>query len=459
MSSEKFTKKGMFATMVLGALISSFMATVMSTVLPSIMISFDVPASQAQMVTSLYSLVSGIVVIATAIIIKNVPTRKLFLISMCVFTFGILLCAVAQSFGMLLLGRIIQGIGYGVLVSLTQVVILTIVPLEKRGFAMGIYALAVIFAPVLGPIVAGVIIDNASWHLIFWIVFVVCLITLGLALLFIENVLENSRQRLDTPSMVLAAIGFTGFVLAGGNFGSYRFFSVQVGLVLVIGIISLIIFSLRQFKLSQPLLNLRVFKNRDFTVSVIINIILHALMNATATIMPIMIQTILGKSATSFGIVVAPCALFIAGLSPFTGKLYDKIGLRKLAIVGSIIILISNGAILMINENVHLGLLMGIMALLGIGMSTMQMNIFTYGMEKLEGEAKTDGTAIQVCLRTMGSAMGTAVFVAIMSMGVLDGRYTMADIHRSYLVLTITVAVVLVMSLLFIRNRVRKPEA
>lgn len=453
MSEKKISKKGIFIVLVLGALITSLMSTVMSTALPAIMSSFNIAADQAQLVTSMYSLVSGIVIIATAIIIRWVPTKPLFFVSMGIFTVGILLCAISPNFILLLIGRVIQGIGYGILISLTQVVILTIVSAARRGLAMGLYGLAVVFAPVLGPIVAGVIIDHTSWKLIFWIVLVMCVIDLILGLMFMENVLPTSPQHLDVLSMLLAAIGFTGLVLGAGNMGSYPFISLQVGLLFLIGLIAIVLFAIRQQRLEHPLLNLKVFKNRDFIISVIVSIILYALMNAMSAIMPIFIQSIMGKSATSFGIAVAPCALCLAAFSPLTGKLYDKMGLKALAVIGSILLLISNGAVLFIDENVPIVVLMILLGLLGIGLSGMQMNVVTYGMADFSDEDKTDGTALLSSLRTIGAALGTAVFVAIMSMGVTDNAYTVADVHRSYLVMTVLTVATLTISIFLIKGR------
>ena len=445
-------KKAIFCVLILGAVLTSLMATVMSTTLPVIMETFRIPASQAQMVTSIYSLVSGITIIATAVLIKKVPTRRLFLISMGIFSIGILLCALSPNFLILLLGRIIQGAGYGILISMTQVVILTIISKNKIGFAMGIYRLAVVFAPVLGPIIAGVIIDHTSWKLIFWLVLILCVITLVLGLIFMRNVLDNSEQTLDLPSMILSSIGFAGLVLATGNMGSYAFISLQVGLLFLIGIVALMLFAKRQFTMEKPLLNLRVFSDKNFTVSVIVSILLYALLNAMSSIMPILIQTVMGKSATKFGLTVAPCALLQAAFSPFTGKLYDKKGLRMLAVAGSILVLVSNGAVLFVTESTPVGILMLLMGMLGIGLSGMQMNIVTYGMKNMTGNDKTDGTAILSCLRTMGSALGTAIFVSIMAMGASDNQYKIGDIHRTYLYMTITSAAVLVIALIFIKN-------
>lgn len=459
MEKQKISRKGIFLAMVLGSVITSIVSTVMSTALPVIMKDFSIPASEAQLVTSIYSLVSGIMILATAFVVKKYPTRRIFFLSIGLFTAGVLLCAIAPNFPVMLLGRIIQGIGYGIIISMTQMVILIIIPEGKRGFAMGIYGLAVTFAPVIAPMLAGIIIDRWGWRPIFYIILAVCIVDLLIGAKFMRNVLENSEQKFDLPSMVLASVGFTCIILTASNMADYPFVSVQVGLLLLVGIVSLIIFAVRQMKLSTPLLNLRVFSTRDFTVAVIICALFYALMNGMSTIIPILVQTVQGQSATVFGIVIAPCALITGLFSPITGKLYDKIGMKPLALIGCILVFVSNIWILFTDASTSSYMLILPLALLGFGMAFVMMNITTFGMARLEGAAKTDGTALLSCLRTIGGALGTACFVSIMSMGVQNGNYSMENVAHSYLGMTVLAAVALFIAVFFIRSAKRSRKA
>ncbi|MBE6009529.1 MAG: DHA2 family efflux MFS transporter permease subunit [Lachnospiraceae bacterium] len=451
-NSSKISRKGIFFVLVLGSVITSIVSTVMSTALPVIMVDFSIPASQAQMVTSIYSLVSGIMILATAFIVKRFPTKNLFFIGMGLFTVGILFCAMAPTFSIMLLGRIIQGVGYGIIISMTQMVILIIIPSAKRGFAMGVYGLAVTFAPVVAPMIAGVIIDHWGWRVIFWIILLFCLVDFICGAKFMKNVLENSKPSFDLLSMVLAAIGFTCIVLMAGNMGSYPFMSIQVALLLVIGLVALVIFSVRQMRIESPLLNLRVFKTRDFTVAVIICMIFYALMNGMSTIIPILVQTVQGQSATVFGIVIAPCALITGLMSPVAGKLYDRIGMKPLAMLGTSLVLISEISTLFVKENMSSYILIIPLVILGFGMSFVMMNLAAFGMEKLEGVEKTDGTALMTCLRTIGGALGAAGFVSLMSVGVTDSNYTIANVRHSYVGMVILAVVCVILAFGFIKS-------
>lgn len=449
-------RKGIFIVMVLGSVITSIVSTVMSTALPVVMVDFDIPASQAQLVTSVYSLVSGIMILATAYIVKRFPTKRLFFIGMGLFTVGVFLCALSPSFAVMLTGRVVQGIGYGIIISMTQMVILIIIPEGKRGFAMGIYGLAVTFAPVVAPMIAGVIIDSLGWRAIFYIILILCVADLVLGARFMQNILENSVEPFDPLSMVLAAIGFTGIVLTASNMGSYPFLSVQVGLLLIIGIIALIIFCVRQLKIDAPLLNIRVFKERDFAIAVIVCMIFYALMNGMSTIIPILVQTVQHQSPTVFGIVIAPCALVTGLMSPVTGKMYDKVGMKPLAVIGCTLVLVSEVLTLFVKADSSSYTLIFPLTLLGFGMSFVMMNMVTYGMAKLEGTKKTDGTALLSCLRTIGGALGAAGFVSIMSVGVQNQNYTIENVRHSYVGMVILAVVTFVLAVGFVRSEKKK---
>lgn len=457
MDTQNMNRKGIFIVLVLGSVITSIVSTVMSTALPVVMVDFDIPASQAQLVTSVYSLVSGIMILATAFIVKRFPTKRLFFIGMGLFTIGVFLCALSPSFAVMLAGRVVQGVGYGIIISMTQMVILIIIPEGKRGFAMGIYGLAVTFAPVVAPMIAGIIIDSLGWRAIFYIILVLCVLDLVLGAKFMKNILENSVQPFDIASMILAAIGFTGIVLTASNMGSYPFLSAQVGLLLIIGIIALILFCIRQLKIDAPLLNIRVFKERDFTIAVIVCMIFYALMNGMSTIIPILVQTVQNQSPTVFGIVIAPCALVTGLMSPVTGKLYDKVGMKPLAVIGCTLVLVSEILTLFVKADQSSYILIFPLTLLGFGMSFVMMNMVTYGMAKLEGAKKTDGTALLSCLRTIGGALGAAGFVSIMSVGVQGQNYTIDNVRHSYVGMVALAVVTFVLAVGFVKAE-KKPQ-
>ncbi|MFR5630942.1 MAG: MFS transporter, partial [Ruthenibacterium lactatiformans] len=161
-------RNGIFAILLSSCIVSSMVHTVLNTALFPIMEEFDISAARAQWLITAFSLVMGVMVLATASLIRRFPNRPLYLTFMGLFCLGLLLSAAAPSFSVLLIGRILQALGCGMLLSLTQVVVLSAYPSEAQGRVMGIYGLAVSAAPVLAPTLSGIVIDLFGWHMVFW---------------------------------------------------------------------------------------------------------------------------------------------------------------------------------------------------------------------------------------------------------------------------------------------------
>lgn len=416
--NEVMTKKSrsmIFAVLMVSSIIGALMQTALTTALPAIINSFKISATTGQWLTSAYSLAMGIMVPATAFLLRRFKTKNLFLTGMLMYLIGILFSATATVFPMLLFGRILQALGNGLLLSMTQVVILTIYPPEQKGSIMGMYGLAVGAAPVLAPTLTGIVIDLFSWRVIFWFSLVIVVLDIIFASFAMKNVLENEKEPFDMPSMILNGLGFSGLLIGLGNLGTNKFFSLHIAFPLLVGIILLIVFTFRQLHLDKPFLEIRTFKNREFRLSVIISMLLYAVMITGSVLIPIYIQTVHGLSATISGLIMMPGSIAMSIISPFTGKIYDKFGIRKLAIIGSAFMAISCIGIAFVNEQTSIPyfIIMYVMRLIAIGCIMMPM--VTWGMSTIDSKYTSHGTALLTSLRTIAGAIGSAVFVAMMT--------------------------------------------
>lgn len=464
MNLSKQARNMMFIVMLTGSIITSMLQTALSTALPSIMTDLSISATTAQWLTSAYSLAMGIMIPATAFLIRRFPTKRLFLGAISLFAVGLLLCAGAPNFLILLIGRIIQAMGNGVLLSMLQVVILTIFPKEQRGSVMGIYGLAAGAAPVLAPTLAGIIIDIFDWHTIFWFALIIVAFDILMALKFMRNVLETEKNRFDFFSMLLSAVGFSGLLIGLGNIGTAGFFSYSLGLPLLIGIAALVLFVLRQLRSEKPFLELRILKNKDYRFAIIISMLMYAVMMASATLIPMYIQLVRGFSATKSGLLMMPGSFMMALISPFAGKFYDKFGIRKLGILGGACLTVSCLGFSFLGDNTH-GFFIAItyiICLFSIGL--VMMPIVTWGMSKIDQDKTAHGTALLTSLRTIAGSMGSAVFVALMtaatvaSGGHADVAANTQGIHVAYLCITIVAAARLLLSVFFVGKK-RKTRA
>ena len=160
-------KMGIFLSILVTCIVGAMLSTALNTALPQMMADFGVDASIGQWLASIYSLVMGIMVLATPFLIRRIPTKRLYLASVLIFAVGVACSALTSSFVIMMVGRVLQAASNGIVTALGQVVILTIFPPEKRGQMMGIYGLAIGVSPVVAPTVAGLIVDAYGWRMIF----------------------------------------------------------------------------------------------------------------------------------------------------------------------------------------------------------------------------------------------------------------------------------------------------
>ncbi len=409
-----------FAVLLASSIISSLLQTALTTAIPIIMKDLGISAATAQWLTSAYSLVMGIMVPATAYLIRRFPTKQLFIAAMSIFTLGLLFAAVAKEFPLLMIGRILQAIGNGILLSLTQVVILTIFPAEKRGAKLGLYGLAIGAAPVISPTLAGIIMDLASWNTIFWICMILSVIVILLAFKVLGNVLETSKQSFDAVSMILCSLGFIGLFFGLGNLGVYSLLSIYAGLPIIIGAVSLVIFTYRQLHMEEPFLELRLFRNPEFRLGVVMSMIMYAVLMAGSTLFPIYIQSLRGFSATFSGLIVMPGSLIMAVISPFAGKLYDKFGIARLFIISGVLLVVSSLGVTFLTMNTSMVYLMMILALRLLAIGLIMMPLTTWGLSTIEAKNTAHGTALLTSLRTIAGSFSSAVFISIMMAAASD---------------------------------------
>lgn len=414
-SLSKNKRNLIFINIIITCIATSMLATALTTALPSMVKDFEISIATGQWLTSGYSLAMGIMMPLTAFLIHRFPTRKLYITAIIIFISGLLLSVATLNFPIMMCGRILQACGNGMLSSMAQVIILTIFPDEQKGSAMGWYGLSVGAAPVIAPTLAGLLVDSYGWKMIFYIAIGIMVVSLIFTLNIFDNVLDNVKKKFDLLSFVISAFAFSGITLGIGNLGTYAFVSVQVLLFLLIGVIAVILFVYRQLHLKEPFLNLGILKNRGYAMSVIGSMVLYLVMMGSSVILPIYVQSIMGYSATTSGLVALPGSLVMALISPFAGKIYDKVGMKILFVTGALCMLLSNIGMVFINMQTLLWIPAICNVIRCVSIGCLMMPIITWGTHNLDKNLTADATALLTSLRTIAGAIGSAVFVSIMT--------------------------------------------
>ena len=322
------------AVVVLGAFLALLNQTVMSPALPVIMSDFAIDASTAQWIMSIYPLVSGIMVPVSAFLIDKFSTRALFFGATLVFALGTLLCAAAPDFLFLIIGRVLQAAGSGVLMPLVSVVPMLVFPIEKRGTAMGMAGIVMSAGPAVGPVVGGAVIDTYGWRTMIGAIVPLAILVLMLGVFMLKNVGELKNPKLDLLSVVLSTIAFGGLLYGFSSASSMGWGSLVVLGSIVAGVVCLVLFVVRQGKIEDPLLQLGTLKTREFRVAAIIVTLINAACLVTNTLLPLLLQTALGASAFETGMAMLPAAAVGIIISPISGVVFDKFGPRAISIVG-----------------------------------------------------------------------------------------------------------------------------
>lgn len=439
--------------MMIGAFIAVLNQTLLTTALPAIMISLHLDMNTAQWLTTIFMLINGIMIPISAYLTSKYSTRRLFNTALILFMVGSFLCFIAPNFYVILIGRSVQALGAGILMPLMQVVLLVSFPKEQRGLAMGIFGLIIGFAPAIGPTASGWIVNHYSWHMLFLAVLIIVLIDLIVGFFVVKNLTILSDPTLDIYSVITSTIGFGGILLGFSQAGRIGFMHMSVIITLIIAFISLYLFIKRQYHLEVPMLEFRIFKDRQFTQSSLLIVIMFIIFIGGMTIMPMYIQNIRGFTALQSGLILLPGGLMMGIMAPVTGRMYDKVGGKILAIVG--MSLITAGSILISLLPANASQLHITLAFLTImtGNGFIMTPMTTHAMNTLSLMLIPHGSAMNSTMRQICAAIGTAVLVSIM--GVHGQTNALDGFHFTYHIVTILAFIGLIMALTLPNSRTK----
>ncbi|MFD0671015.1 DHA2 family efflux MFS transporter permease subunit [Cohnella sp. GCM10027633] len=401
--------------MILGAFLAILNQTIMTVAGPELMVDLDISAATVQWLTTGYMLVNGVLIPITAYLMQRFSTRQLFQASMIIFLAGTIVSAVASDFPVLLVGRLIQAAGAGIIMPLLMTVILTIFPPEKRGGAMGMVGLAIIFAPAVGPTLAGLIMENYPWETMFYGMIPLVLVVIALGFVYLRNVSEPAPTKLDMISVVYSTAGFGALLYGFSRASKAGWGSAEVLATITVGIIALALFVWRQLSSKNPLLDLRAFKYGMFSLTTVIGVLITVVMFADMMLLPLYLQTARGYTAVESGLLMLPGALIMGLLMPIAGKLFDKFGAKWLAIIGILITTVTTVGFIDLSDSTSYTYLLLMSTGRRIGMALLLMPIQTAGLNQLPARLNAHGTAISNTVRQVAGAVGTSLLVTIMT--------------------------------------------
>ncbi len=366
--------------------------TAMNVAMPGLMEDFGSSMTLVQWTITGYALAQAAVIPLAGWMSDRFGAKQIFLFSIIMFTLGSALCALASTAEQLIVFRVIQGLGGGMVAPIAMAFTFRLSPPGKQGAVMGMIGIPMLLAPALGPVVAGWLVEYVTWHWIFIINLPIGVVAVILGIRTLPNVERKHVPALDFLGMIFAPLAFAmlvyGVSSAGGGEGGggSGWTSPEALTGIIVGGVALLIFVIVELRRKEPLLELRVFKSSDFTRGIVLQWIVQIALFGTLFLVPIFLQIAKGYTPFQTGLILLPQALMAGLCMPIGGKLFDRLGARPLVITGLLIVSTAGFLLSQLSSDTSLVTIMIPLAMLGAGMGLCMMPINTHIMQSAPRE-------------------------------------------------------------------------
>ncbi len=417
--------------------------TAMNVTFPTLMSEFNIGTSTVQWMTTAYLLVLAAVVPTSSYLNRRFRTKHVFIAAMCFYIAGIVCGYTAQSFPMLIVGRVLEGMGTGIALPLMFNIITEQAPRECMGTMMGVGTLVTAMAPAVGPSVGGWLAENFGWRMIFAALLPILAVSFLLGIFSIRQSHEVSGEKFDVPGWLAIAASFAALVFAvdlGAGFGWTS--PTTLGLFAAF-VVFLALFVARERRAEQPLIHLSIFGESRFCMGTVAIVCLQFVVLGLSFLIPNYSQLVMGAGATEAGSILLPGCVVGAIMAPLSGRILDRLGPRRPILAGAACAFIGTVLFAALSTNLATPPAICIYICFAFGQSLMVGNSMTTSLSFLPAETKADGNAVINTLQQLSGAIGTSVSSAIVNaaqVGVAaDGMAaaTMTGTRAAYLVLAV----------------------
>ncbi|HWP97242.1 MAG TPA: DHA2 family efflux MFS transporter permease subunit [Syntrophomonadaceae bacterium] len=402
-------------SLILGVFVSALVSSSVNVALPKMMAVFGVNAASIQWVVTAYTLVSGVVVPISGYLCDRFGAKRTLLCSLAIFTLGCFLCGIAWSNTSLIVFRIIQAIGGGLIIPVVMTIQFVIIPREKMGLAMGVFGIATMVAPAIGPTLGGILVDVLSWQWIFIVNIPVGIASILLVFFLLKETPRRNDIRLDILGIILCSAACFALLLALSQGQKEGWTSLYIINLIIVGGFSFVLFVIWESIFPEPLLNLRLLNNPIMVFSLIAVSLFTIGLYAGLFLMPLYAQNIMGYTARQTGMMLLPQALVMGVMMPVAGFLFDKFGARAIGLIGVGLTVYYTYQLHTLTAGISFGEIEWLLVKRAIGIGLVLGPLMTVGMNTIPKHMTSQGSALSNLFRQIAASIGIPILVSVMS--------------------------------------------
>ena len=449
------------AVVLAGTLMVILDTTIVNVALPVIGDALD-SGEGIEWVVTVYLLSVGLMTPLSGWLSDRFGRKRIFTLALLLFLAGSTLCAVAPGLGWLVAFRVVQGAGGGLLAPVGMALVYDLFPPNRRGTALGIWGVAAMAAPAVGPVLGGYIVDTVSWRWLFAINIPIGTIGVIAAVRLLRDNGVRHRQRFDSTGLALGGTGLVLFLLGASEAPRWGWTAPSTLSVLFVGLALLVVFAIRLPRVDDPLIDPEILAVGQFRLTLGITALLTVLQYGRLVFIPLELQNVRGFSALDVGWLLSPGAVATAVTMPICGRLADRIGPRPPVLAGATLIAV--GAFFLSNLTVDTskGRLVAVFVIQGLGTGLSLMPLAVAGMNHLPARFVSQGSGLRILNRQVVAAIGVAVLSSLVASQIGDGSLLddvdALDAYNSVFLVGLGASIVAIVLALFLPSRTRMAE-
>jgi MFS transporter, DHA2 family, multidrug resistance protein len=409
-----------------GTLMGAIDASIVNVAVPHLMGALGATVEQITWVTTGFVIATVMVMPLTGFLARLFGQKRVYMFCLFLFVVGSALCGMARTLPLLVVFRIIQGLGAGALQPTEQAILRQTFPPKEQGMAMAVFGMAVVLGPAFGPTLGGYIVDNYSWPWIFYINIPIGAVSLLMVSRFVHepedvraamhSMAERQRKHLDWAGigLLIVGVGTMQYVLEEGNRNDW-FASTEIKAILFLSVITIGLLVIRELSATVPAVDFSLFKDVVFLSGTLIGAVMFAMLMSVTFLLPLFMQTLLGFSATQSGLALMPRSLTMLVVMPIVGRLYNKVSPRIVIAFG--ILLFAYTAWLMGHYTLATSShdIVKVLVIQGVAFACLFIPLTTVALSTIPRHRMPDATGLNSLLRQIGGSIGLAVMATLMS--------------------------------------------